>query len=122
MRSLVLFLALSVSPVGAVVCEVACAMDHASHEHAHSSPHHHHQTEALVAIASPADDHDCDHPDSGPAVLGTPVVATADRSVVALPAQYTESPNSSVAFLNDRPIATSWSPPHSPPLINPLRI
>ena len=119
-RAVVLALALCVSPLGPVVCEVACAADAIGHEHGQHQTSDHHQAATILSAVSADDDHECDHPEGGPAIQASGAVATSDQLLAELPATRLADPPSLIALVKVLPIASS--PPHSPPPISPLRI
>ena len=120
MRSLVLALAVSVSPLGPVVCDVTCAADAVDHDHGRQEGCHRHNAGAIALAVSGEDDHDCEHPDGGPAILESAGKSLPDRLVSGTPAGNVSSRTPLKAFV--RAVSISSSPPHSPPPLSPLRI
>jgi len=121
MRSLVLVLSLAVSPLGSVVCEVACSIDEVAHAHASPMMTHHHRTIARIASPGDADDDpDCAHPSSAPAITDGAKPGLVGLSVIAVPGPAIVRPSSTTARAIVSPVA--WSPPHAPPPTLPLRI
>jgi hypothetical protein len=119
-RSLVLALALAVSPLDAVVCEVACVFDDVAHDHGALEASACHGAADALAVSAADDDHDCPHPEGAPAVL-----TSAKPGLFGLPAA---DLSAAVVFSSTptitRSVAASvaWSPPHSPHPALPLRI
>jgi hypothetical protein len=118
---LVLALSLVVSPLGAVVCVVACAVDDvAPDQDVHRAPEHLGTPVSVVSTIDADHDHDCPHPEAAPAVLTSVSLGLLDRAAADLPSTVVFSPMPPIVRTL---IATLvWSPPHVGPPALPLRI
>lgn len=119
MRCLVLVLALTVSQLGPLACEVVCSIDGVDQEH-DAQGISGHQAIGLSVLSAAADGHECPLPEGGPAVLSSPRLRMLDQPPAYLLSTAIVCSTTTIAPSVVQAVASS--PPHLIPPTTPLRI